>query len=171
MARSFGDNMQSTNNFPEFTGRLCPPSEKSCVLGIIEEPVAIENIEKNIIERGFAEGWIKPQIPAVRTGKTVAVIGSDPAGMAAAQQLNRAGHTVTVLKETMLVVVYCVTESKLQIRKGIIDRRVLVLEAEGIVFKTNVNVGVNYSVEQLNEFDSIVLCGGSTESRSLPTKE
>jgi glutamate synthase (NADPH/NADH) small chain len=88
--------LQSTNNFPEFTGRLCLRPEKSCVLGIIEEPVAIENIEKNIIERGFAEGWIKPQIPAVRTGKTV---GSGPAGMAAAQQLNRAGHTVTVFEK------------------------------------------------------------------------
>jgi glutamate synthase (NADPH/NADH) small chain len=89
--------LQSTNNFPEFTGRLCPaPCEKSCVLGIIKEPVAIENIEKNIIERGFAEGWIKPQPPLQRTGKTVAVIGSGPAGLAAAQQLNRAGHIVTV---------------------------------------------------------------------------
>ena len=91
--------LQSTNNFPEFTGRLCPaPCEKSCVLGIIAEPVAIENIEKNIIERGFAEGWIKPQPPTLRTGKTVAVVGSGPAGLAAAQQLNRAGHTVTVFE-------------------------------------------------------------------------
>ena len=164
--------LQSTNNFPEFTGRLCPaPCEKSCVLGIISEPVAIENIEKNIIERGFAEGWIKPQIPSIRTGKTVVVIGSGPAGLAAAQQLNRAGHTVTVFERDNAIgglLRYGIPNFKLE--KGIIDRRVKVLEAEGVVFKVNVNVGVNYSVEELNAFDSIVLCGGATESRSLPTK-
>ena len=164
--------LQATNNFPEFTGRLCPaPCEKSCVLGIIEEPVAIENIEKNIIERGFAEGWIKPQIPLQRTGKTVAVIGSGPAGLAAAQQLNRAGHTVTVFERDNAIgglLRYGIPNFKLE--KAIIDRRVLILEAEGITFKTNVNVGVNYSIEELNAFDSIVLCGGSTSSRSLPTK-
>jgi glutamate synthase (NADPH/NADH) small chain len=164
--------LQSTNNFPEFTGRLCPaPCEKSCVLGIISEPVAIENIEKNIIERGFAEGWIKPQIPSIRTGKTVAVIGSGPAGLAAAQQLNRAGHSVTVFERDNAIgglLRYGIPNFKLE--KGIIDRRVKVLEAEGIAFKVNVNVGVNYSVEELNAFDSIVLCGGATESRSLPTK-
>lgn len=164
--------LQSTNNFPEFTGRLCPaPCEKSCVLGIISEPVAIENIEKNIIERGFAEGWIKPQIPSTRTGKKVAVIGSGPAGLAAAQQLNRAGHTVTVFERDNAIgglLRYGIPNFKLE--KGIIDRRVKVLEAEGVVFKVNVNVGVNYSVEELNAFDSIVLCGGATESRSLPTK-
>jgi glutamate synthase (NADPH/NADH) small chain len=164
--------LQATNNFPEFTGRLCPaPCEKSCVLGIIEEPVAIENIEKNIIERGFAEGWIKPQIPLRRTDKTIAVIGSGPAGLAAAQQLNRAGHTVTVFERDNAIgglLRYGIPNFKLE--KAIIDRRVLILEAEGIVFKTNVNVGVNYSIEQLNSFDSIVLCGGSTSSRSLPTK-
>ncbi len=164
--------LQSTNNFPEFTGRLCPaPCEKSCVLGIISEPVAIENIEKNIIERGFAEGWIKPQIPSIRTGKTVAVIGSGPAGLAAAQQLNRAGHLVTVFERDNAIgglLRYGIPNFKLE--KGIIDRRVKVLEAEGVVFKVNVNVGVNYNVEELNAFDSIVLCGGSTESRSLTTK-
>ena len=164
--------LQSTNNFPEFTGRLCPaPCEKSCVLGIINEPVAIENIEKNIIERGFAEGWIKPQIPSTRTGKTVAVIGSGPAGLAAAQQLNRAGHSVTVFERDNAIgglLRYGIPNFKLE--KGIIDRRVKVLEAEGVVFKVNINVGVNYSVEELNAFDSIVLCGGATESRSLPTK-
>ena len=162
----------STNNFPEFTGRLCPaPCEKSCVLGIISEPVAIENIEKNIVERGFAEGWIKPQIPTSRTGKTVAIIGSGPAGLAAAQQLNRAGHLVTVFERDNAIgglLRYGIPNFKLE--KGIIDRRVKVLEAEGIVFKVNVNVGFNYSVDQLNAFDSIVLCGGATESRSLPTK-
>jgi glutamate synthase (NADPH/NADH) small chain len=140
-------------------------------LGIISEPVAIENIEKNIIERGFAEGWIKPQIPSTRTGKTVAVIGSGPAGLAAAQQLNRAGHTVTVFERDNAIgglLRYGIPNFKLE--KGIIDRRVKVLEAEGVVFKVNINVGVNYSVEELNAFDSIVLCGGATESRSLPTK-
>lgn len=164
--------LQSTNNFPEFTGRLCPaPCEKSCVLGIVSEPVAIENIEKNIVERGFEEGWIKPQIPTSRTGKTVAIIGSGPAGMAAAQQLNRAGHLVTVFERDDAIgglLRYGIPNFKLE--KEIIDRRVKVLEAEGIIFKVNVNVGVNYSVEQLNAFDSIVLCGGATESRSLPTK-
>ncbi len=164
--------LQSTNNFPEFTGRLCPaPCEKSCVLGIISEPVAIENIEKNIVERGFAEGWIKPQIPAKRTGKTVAVIGSGPAGLAAAQQLNRAGHLVTVFERDNAIgglLRYGIPNFKLE--KAIIDRRVAILEAEGITFKTDVNVGVNFSVEQLHTFYSIVLCGGATERRSLPTK-
>jgi glutamate synthase (NADPH) small chain len=164
--------LHSTNNFPEFTGRLCPaPCEKSCVLGIIKEPVAIENIEKSIIERGFAEGWIKPQPPKTRTDKRVAVIGSGPAGLAAAQQLNRAGHSVTVFERDNAIgglLRYGIPNFKLE--KAIIDRRVAILEAEGIVFKTDINVGVNYSVEELNEFDSIVLCGGSTERRSLPTK-
>jgi glutamate synthase (NADPH) small chain len=166
------DILQSTNNFPEFTGRLCPaPCEKSCVLGIIKEPVAIENIEKSIIERGFAEGWIKPQPPKVRTGKTVAVIGSGPAGLAAAQQLNRAGHTVTVFERDNAIgglLRYGIPNFKLE--KAIIDRRVAILEAEGIKFEVNVNVGVNYSIEKLKEFDSIVLCGGATEKRSIPTK-
>ena len=164
--------LESTNNFPEFTGRLCPaPCEKSCVLGIISEPVAIENIEKNIVERGFAEGWIKPQKPLNRTGKTVAVIGSGPAGLAAAQQLNRAGHLVTVFERENAIgglLRYGIPNFKLE--KEIIDRRVTILEAEGIQFKVNVNVGVNFSIDELNAFDSIVLCGGATESRSLPTK-
>jgi glutamate synthase (NADPH) small chain len=164
--------LQSTNNFPEFTGRLCPaPCEKSCVLGIISEPVAIENIEKNIIERGFAEGWIKPQIPSKRTEKSIAIIGSGPAGLAAAQQLNRAGHFVTVFERDNAIgglLRYGIPNFKLE--KAIIDRRVAVLEAEGIIFKTNCNIGVNYSIEDLNSFDAIVLCGGATESRSLPTK-
>ena len=163
--------LHSTNNFPEFTGRLCPaPCEKSCVLGIIEDPVAIENIEKNIVERAFKEGWIKPQPPKTRTGKTVAVVGSGPAGLAAAQQLNRAGHTVTVFErddEVGGLLRYGIPNFKME--KGIIDRRVKILEAEGITFKTNVNVGVNYDVKDLKAFDSIVLCGGATERRGLPT--
>ena len=163
--------LHSTNNFPEFTGRLCPaPCEQACVLGIIEDPVSIENIEKNIVERAFKEGWIKPQPPKNRTNKTVAVIGSGPAGLAAAQQLNRAGHTVTVFErddEVGGLLRYGIPNFKME--KGIIDRRIAILKAEGIIFKTNINVGVNYDVEDLKTFDSIVLCGGSTEKRSLPT--
>jgi len=164
--------LHSTNNFPEFTGRLCPaPCEQACVLGIIENPVSIENIEKNIVERAFKEGWIKPQLPKIRTDKTIAVIGSGPAGLAAAQQLNRAGHTVTVFErddEVGGLLRYGIPNFKME--KGIIDRRIAILKAEGIIFKTDVNVGVNYDVEDLKAFDSIVLCGGSTEKRSLPTQ-
>ena len=163
--------LHSTNNFPEFTGRLCPaPCEQACVLGIIEDPVSIENIEKNIVERAFKEGWIKPQPPKSRTDKTIAVIGSGPAGLAAAQQLNRAGHVVTVFErddEVGGLLRYGIPNFKME--KGIIDRRIAILEAEGIIFKTNINVGVNYDVKDLKSFDSIVLCGGSTEKRSLPT--
>ncbi|PKH52381.1 glutamate synthase [Tenacibaculum sp. Bg11-29] len=163
--------LHSTNNFPEFTGRLCPaPCEKSCVLGIIEDPISIENIEKNIVERAFKEGWIKPQPPKARTGKIIAVIGSGPAGLATAQQLNRTGHIVTVFErddEVGGLLRYGIPNFKLE--KGIINRRVAILEAEGIIFKTNVNVGVNYEVKELKAFDAIVLCGGATERRSLPT--
>ena len=164
--------LHSTNNFPEFTGRLCPaPCEQACVLGIIEDPVSIENIEKNIVERAFKEGWIKPQPPKSRTKKTIAIIGSGPAGLAAAQQLNRAGHTVTVFErddEVGGLLRYGIPNFKME--KGIIDRRIKILKAEGIIFKTNINVGVNYAVEDLKIFDSIVLCGGSTKARSLTTK-
>ncbi|TYP97319.1 glutamate synthase (NADH) small subunit [Tenacibaculum adriaticum] len=165
------DILHATNNFPEFTGRLCPaPCEKACVLGIINEPVSIENIEKYIIEKGFSEGWILPNPPIQRTGKSVAVIGSGPAGLATAQQLNRAGHTITVFERDDAIgglLRYGIPNFKME--KGIIDRRVAILEAEGITFKTNVNVGVNFHVEHLDSFDSIVLCGGATEKRSLPT--
>ncbi len=164
--------LHATNNFPEFTGRLCPaPCEKACVLGIIDSPVSIENIEKNIVERAFAEGWIIPQSPKIRTDKRIAVIGSGPAGLAAAQQLNRAGHTVTVFERDDAIgglLRYGIPNFKLE--KEIIDRRVAILKAEGIIFKTNVHVGVNYEVSKLNEFDAIVLCGGATVKRSLPVK-
>lgn len=163
--------LHSTNNFPEFTGRLCPaPCEQACVLGIIEDPIAIENIEKNIVERAFKEGWIKPQPPKKRTGKTVAVIGSGPAGLATAQQLNRAGHLVTVFErddELGGLLRYGIPNFKME--KGIIDRRVAILKAEGIVFKVNANVGKNVAIDELKSFDAIVLAGGATERRSLPT--
>jgi len=164
--------LHSTNNFPEFTGRLCPaPCEKACVLGIIDDPVSIENIEKSIVERGFKEGWIVPEPPKVRTGKTVAVIGSGPAGLAAAQQLNRADHTVTVFERDDAIgglLRYGIPNFKLE--KEIIDRRIEILKEEGIVFKTNINVGVNYDISNLNDFDAVVLCGGATIKRSLPVK-
>lgn len=164
------DILHATNNFPEFTGRLCPaPCEKSCVLGIISDPVSIENIEKNIVERGFEEGWIVPEPPQDRTGKKVAVVGSGPAGLAAAQQLNRAGHWVTVFErddEIGGLLRYGIPNFKLE--KEIIDRRLKILEAEGIKFETNTNVGENFPVKKLREFDAIVLCGGATVKRSLP---
>ena len=164
--------LHSTNNFPEFTGRLCPaPCEKACVLGLIEDPVSIENIEKNIVENAFENKWIVPQIPKTRTGKTVAVIGSGPAGLATAQQLNRAGHNVTVFErddEIGGLLRYGIPNFKLE--KAIINRRVKILQQEGIIFKTNVNVGVNYDIKNLDYFDAIVLCGGATKRRSLPVK-
>ena len=165
--------LHATNNFPEFTGRLCPaPCEEACVLGINEDPVSIENIEKNIIETAFAEGWIMPQPLLKRTGKTVAVIGSGPSGLAAAQQLNRAGHTVTVYERDAQIgglLRYGIPDFKLE--KTIIDRRLKILEEEGIVFKPNSNVGVTIPIEELrSEHDAIVLCGGATVRRNIPIK-
>jgi len=166
------DILHSTNNFPEFTGRLCPaPCEQSCVLGIIKPPISIEQLEKTIIEKGFAEGWIKAIHPKKRTGKKIAIVGSGPAGLAAAQQLNRAGHLVTVFERDDAIgglLRYGIPNFKLE--KEIINRRVSILEEEGVEFKTNVNVGVNYSVEELNSFDAVVLCGGATQRRTLPIK-
>ena len=162
--------LHSTNNFPEFTGRLCPaPCESACVLGIIEPPVSIELIEKYIVERGFKEGWITPQIPEHRTGKEVAVVGSGPAGLAAAQQLNRAGHSVTVLerdKKAGGLLRYGIPDFKME--KHIIDRRLKIMEEEGIKFETGAEVGKNYDVEKLKSFDAVVLCGGATQRRNLP---
>src|SRR5690606_10567011 len=163
----------STNNFPEFTGRLCPaPCEEACVLGINEDPVTIENIEKNIVETAFKEGWIIATPPQTRTGKSVAVIGSGPSGLAAAQQLNRAGHLVTVFERDAKVgglLRYGIPDFKLE--KRIIDRRIAVLEEEGIIFKTNTHVGVDIDAKSLKEnFDAIVLCGGATVRRGMPIK-
>ncbi len=162
--------LSSTNNFPEFTGRICPaPCETSCVLGINQPAVTIEEIEKNIIETAFSKNLVKPKIPAKRTGKKVVVIGSGPAGLAAASQLNSAGHYVTVLERDDAIgglLRYGIPDFKLE--KWIIDRRLKIMEAEGITFKTNANVGVNIKVKDiLRDFDAIVLCGGSTIPRDL----
>jgi len=164
--------LHSTNNFPEFTGRLCPaPCEAACVLGIINPPVSIEMIEKYIVERGFEEGWIKANPPLNRTGKKVAVVGSGPAGLAAAQQLNKAGHSVDVYERDSKIgglLRYGIPDFKME--KNIIDRRLSILEEEGINFFTNKEVGKNYSVNNLKKYDSIVLCGGATIKRNLPIK-
>ena len=163
--------LASTNNFPEFTGRICPaPCESSCVLGINKPPVAIEFIEKSIAEVAFEKGYVKAQPPAVRTGKAVAVVGSGPAGLAAAAQLNKAGHTVTVFERADQIgglLRYGIPDFKLE--KWTIDRRLAVMEAEGIQFKTGVNVGVDVRAADLMEqFDVVMLTGGSTVPRDLP---
>jgi glutamate synthase (NADPH/NADH) small chain len=164
--------LHSTNNFPEFTGRLCPaPCEAACVLGIINPPVSIEMIEKYIVERGFKEGWIKPNIPKKRSNKKIAVIGSGPAGLAAAQQLNKAGHNVEVFERDKKIgglLRYGIPDFKME--KHVIDRRINILKKEGIKFKTNIDVGENYSIKELKKFDAIVLCTGATIKRSLTIK-
>lgn len=163
--------LHSTNNFPEFTGRLCPaPCEEACVLGINEDPVSIENIEKNIVETAFKNNWVKAVLPLKRTDKKIAVIGSGPAGLAAAQQLNRAGHTVTVFERDEKpggLLRFGIPDFKME--KNIIDRRLEILEQEGIVFKTGVHVGVDIKADDLKEdFDAVILCGGATVRRELP---
>jgi len=166
------ERLLETNNFPEFTGRVCPaPCEGSCVLGIIENPVTIKNIECAIIDKGFENGWIVPRPPAKRTGKKVAVIGSGPAGLAAADQLNKAGHLVTVYERADRIgglLMYGVPNMKLD-KKLIVDRRVDLMRSEGIEFVTNCNVGVDVSSKQLeSEFDSVILATGATRARGFP---
>lgn len=163
-----------TNNFPEFTGRVCPaPCEGSCVLGINEPAVTIKNIEYSIIERGFQEGWIKPQPPATRTGKKVAVIGSGPAGLSCADQLNKAGHAVTVFERDDRIgglLMYGIPNMKLDKQK-VVSRRVDLMEQEGVEFKTNVEVGKTLQASDLmSEYDAVVLCTGATKPRDLPVE-
>jgi len=165
------DRLHATNNFPEFTGRLCPaPCEGSCVLGINDDPVTIKSIEVAIIERAFQEGWVKPAPVLVRTGKRVAVVGSGPAGLAAADQLNRAGHLVTVFEKADRVgglLRYGIPEFKME--KKFLNRRLSIMAAERVEFRTGVNVGVDLTAAQLQEeYDAIVLAGGAGMPRDLP---
>ena len=164
------ERLHATNNFPEFTGRLCPaPCEPACVLAINDDPVAIKQIEQSIIDRAFDEGWIRPQPPAHRTGRRVAVVGSGPAGLAAAQQLNRAGHRVTVFERSDRVgglLRYGIPDFKME--KWVIDRRIDLLEAEGIIFETGYDIGVDVSAEQLRDrFDAVILAVGSDRPRDI----
>lgn len=163
--------LSSTNNFPEFTGRICPaPCEAACVLGINSDPVTIENIEKNIIEEAFKNNWVSPNQPTRKTGKKVAVVGSGPAGLAAADQLNKAGHEVTVYERNNKIgglLRYGIPDFKLE--KTVIDRRLNVMKQSGITFEVNANVGGNVKVDDLMaNNDAIILSGGSTIPRDLP---
>ena len=165
------ERLHRTNSFPEFTGRICPaPCESACVLGINDDPVTIEFIEKTIAERGFAEGWVVPQPPATRSGKRVAVVGSGPAGLAAAAQLNRAGHHVTLFEKQDRVgglLRYGIPDFKLE--KSTIDRRVEIMQAEGVEIRTGAHVGVTVSTRELmDEFDALLLAGGAETPRDLP---
>ena len=163
-------NLHSTNNFPEFTGRICPaPCEAACTLNIVDQPVTIKSIECAIVDRGWKEGWIEPQVPAKKTGKSVAVVGSGPAGMACAQQLARAGHSVTVFEKNDRVgglLRYGIPDFKME--KQLINRRAMQMEAEGVQFRTGVEVGVTVSFASLQEnFDAVVLSGGAEDPRGL----
>jgi glutamate synthase (NADPH) small chain len=168
--RAASDRLHATNNFPDFTGRLCPaPCEGSCVLGITDEPVTIKHVELSIVERAFEEGWIQPAPPAVRTGKRIAIVGSGPAGLAAADQLNKAGHLVTVFERSDRIgglLRYGIPEFKIE--KRFVNRRLAVMEQEGVMFRAGVNVGVDVPVASLrSEFDAIVLCCGAGLPRDL----
>ena len=165
------ERLHATNNFPEFTGRLCPaPCEGSCVLGINDDAVRIKSIELAIVERAFEEGWIRPQPPSMRTGRRVAVVGSGPAGLAAADQLNRAGHSVTVFERADRIgglLRYGIPEFKME--KRLLDRRLAIMEQEGVVFRPGVDVGGGMPASALrSDFDATVLCGGATAPRDLP---
>ncbi|WP_339202648.1 glutamate synthase subunit beta [Paenibacillus sp. FSL K6-3182] len=164
------DRLHKTNNFPEFTGRVCPaPCEGSCTVGLIGDAVTIKTIEQAIIDRGFEEGWVVPQPPKVRTGKRIAVVGSGPAGMATAAQLNRAGHTVTVYERADRIgglLTYGIPTMKLE--KHVVQRRVDIMAAEGVEFVTNTEIGKDITASELvNNFDAVVLCGGSTRARDV----
>jgi glutamate synthase (NADPH/NADH) small chain len=162
--------LHSTNNFPEFTGRICPaPCEAACVLGINEPPVTIKHIERSIVDRAFREGWIKPEPAAERTGKRIAIVGSGPAGLAAAQQLARAGHDVTVFEKADRIgglLRYGIPDFKME--KHLIDRRIEQMQVEGVEFRTNAHAGVSIpGRDLLNEFDAILLAGGAEQPRDL----
>lgn len=165
------ERLHKTNNFPEFTGRICPaPCEDSCVLGINAPAVTIKNIEVSIVERAYKEGWIKSQTPKARSGKTVAVVGSGPAGLACADQLNKAGHTVTVYeKNEVLGGLLSLGIPGFKLEKSIVERRLKHMVQEGVKFKTKVNVGVDVPAKELQEkHDALVLCGGAEQPRDLP---
>ncbi len=166
------DRLHKTNNFPEFTGRVCPaPCEGSCVLSIHNPAVTIKNIEHSIIDKGWAEGWIVPEPPTKRTGKKVAVVGSGPAGLCVAAQLNKAGHWVTVLERADRpggLLMYGIPNMKLE-KEQVVLRRLKLLEAEGVTFQCNMEVGKNLSAADLRkDFDAVVLCTGATKPRDLP---
>ncbi|SDH05522.1 glutamate synthase (NADH) small subunit [Alteribacillus persepolensis] len=167
------ERLHKTNNFPEFTGRVCPaPCEGSCTVALNDDPVTIKSIEYHIVEKGFKEGWIQPSPPKKRTGKKVAVIGSGPAGLAAAAQLNKAGHTVTVFEKDDRIgglLTYGIPDVKLSYH--VIERRLHLLEEEGVTFVTNTEIGSDYPSDKLNkEFDAVILCTGSQVHRDVPAE-